>query len=101
VPLGRIRRRREIRSVVVTDAKQPRPCRRNWFKSKLLLSVGSLLVLTIFTPLHCQAQAEIDPDHYDITNDEPPPQINDSVTANRNAAGFHGDFTPAVRSLGK
>jgi hypothetical protein len=34
-------------------------------KSKLLLPPYSLLVLILFNPPPCRAQAEIDPDHFD------------------------------------
>jgi hypothetical protein len=74
-------------------AKQPGPCKRNWFETKLFLIVGSVLFLTILRPFHCQAQAEIDPDHYEITSGEPVSQAGNGVTANRNAGGFRGDFT--------
>jgi hypothetical protein len=74
-------------------AKQPRPCKRNWFGSKLFLIVGSVLFLTTLKPFRCQAQAEIDPDHYEITSGEPVSQAGNGLAASRNAEGFRGEFT--------
>jgi hypothetical protein len=44
-------------------------------------------------PATSWAQAEIDPDHFEITNDESVPQVQTNAMPSRNVDNFHGNFT--------
>jgi len=63
------------------NAKETRPFKPSWFRSRIFLILASISVWTIWKPLHCQAQAEINPDHYEITSAEPVSRPGNSPTA--------------------
>lgn len=51
-------------------------------KSSMLLAIGSALAWAALTPIMCQAQTEVSPDHFEMTNVEPFVQPTNAVTAN-------------------
>jgi hypothetical protein len=51
-------------------------------KSSMLIAIGSALAWAALTPIMCQAQAEVSPDHFEMTNVEPFVQPTNAVTAN-------------------
>jgi hypothetical protein len=66
-------------------------------KMNTILLAGFLVVLTMVRPASCRAQAEIDPDHYEMSNDEstaatPSTTKLSAATTNRSADGFLGKF---------
>jgi hypothetical protein len=65
----------------------------SWLKAAIVLVAGFLLLLFVLEPFQCHAQAEINPDHYEITGGEPISQAGNSATAARNAGEFRGTFT--------
>jgi len=70
--------------------KQPVPHR---FQPKMFLAIAWVLALIVLKALPCSAQAEIDPDHYEITNQQPIPPAHNNATPIRNAGNFHGKVT--------
>lgn len=51
-------------------------------KTSTLLAIGSALAWAALTPVMCRAQAEIAPDHFEMTNVEPLTQPTNAVTPN-------------------
>jgi hypothetical protein len=51
-------------------------------KSSMLLAIGSALAWAALTPIMCQAQSEVSPDHFEMTNVEPFVQPLNAATAN-------------------
>ncbi len=68
-------------------------------KSKLFLTVCSVLVLMLLKSVPCQAQAEIDPDHFDTPNVEPPFPAS-LATADQAPGSFQGSVTLPQRNQG-
>lgn len=72
---------------------------RRAVKMNMILLFGSLGILTMWRPASCRAQAEIDPDHYEMSNDESTAAATRSTTKpsaappNRRADVFLGKFT--------
>ena len=67
--------------------------KRSSLKAAIVISAGFLLLLFVLEPVQCHAQAEINPDHYEITDGEPISQTGNSATAARNVGEFRGTFT--------
>jgi hypothetical protein len=62
-------------------------------KLRMLLVVVFVLVGATLQSVPCQAQSEIDPDHFETPNVEPFPQPMHVDSSTRDAADFHGSFT--------
>jgi len=76
-----------------TVAEQLIPCRHRLFQSKMFLVIGCVLAVMILQGLPCLAQADIDPDHYEITNSNPISQPGQSAIGTRNSEHFRGNFS--------
>ncbi len=61
-------------------------------KSKMFLTICSVLVLMFLKSVPAQAQAEIDPDHFTTPNVKPASRA-DMATANQAPGSFQGSFT--------
>ena len=59
----------------------------------MFLAIAWVLALIVLKALSCSAQAEIDPDHYEITNQQPIPPTHSNATPIRNAGNLHGKVT--------
>ena len=59
----------------------------------MLLAIVWVLALMVLKAIPCSAQAEIDPDHYEITSQQPIPPTHHNVMSIRNAGNFHGKVT--------
>ena len=51
-------------------------------KSSMLFAIGAALAWAALTPIRCQAQTEVSPDHFEMTNVEPFAQPTNAATAN-------------------
>jgi len=66
---------------------------KNASKIKIGLVIGLLGILMMFRPSSCQAQAEIDPDHYDSVDAVTPnTSSTEKPRLNRSADSFRGRF---------
>ena len=66
---------------------------KNASKIKIGLVIGLLGILMMFRPSSCQAQAEIDPDHYDSVDAVTPnTPSTEKLRPNRGADSFRGRF---------
>jgi len=64
-------------------------------KTRIGLAIGLLGILAMFRPSSCQAQAEIAPDHYDISSADavsPNTPSTEKARPNRGADSFRGRF---------
>ena len=59
----------------------------------MFLAIACVLALMVLKALPCSAQAEIDPDHYEMTNQQLIPPAHNSAIPNRNAGNFRGKVT--------
>ena len=62
-------------------------------KLRMLSVIVCVLAWTTLKSVPCQAQTEIDPDHFELQNVEPLSQPAHTDEANQSAADFHGAFT--------
>jgi len=67
----------------------------NAMKLKMVLVTGFVGILMTLKPSFCQAQAEINPDHYEMTNGGPTPAVQKGYTQTRSAAIRHQKPTPS------
>ena len=69
-------------------------------KLKVVLLTGLVGILMTFNPSICQAQAEISPDHYEMTNAGPKPAVQNSnrITQIRRASSKTPKAKQASRS---
>jgi len=70
---------------------------KNAMKMKMVLLTGLAGILITLKPSSCQAQAEINPDHYEVT-DRPKPAVQHSTTESRSASLKTPKAKPASRS---
>jgi len=61
-------------------------------KSQILMIISALLVLMTLKPVHCLAQAEINPDHYNATGIDPVTRAGITAQATRKTENLHGSF---------
>jgi hypothetical protein len=67
-------------------------------KLRMLLVVACLLIGSAWKPATCRAQAEVLPDHFELTNVEPLAQQVNGVTWELDRGQLRGGGTPGVSS---
>jgi len=66
-------------------------------KLRMLLVAACMLVWAALQPAPIQAQSEVSPDHFEMTNVEPLAQPAHTDSANRDGEDFRGNFTLRFR----
>jgi len=73
---------------------------KNAMKLNVVLVTGFLGILMALKPSTCQAQAEINPDHYEVTNAGGKPAVQNRPSQSRSAGSKHQKpTTPLSRGL--